>query len=514
MKETVIRELEFDPAFIRKRRLMMFALIVRMFLMGVEYSVILPSVWLYVQTFNMDTWFMGMVVASYPFSAMLSLPIAGHIYDNIRRTREIILVLNLFQVVGNIMYAVPFSIWLPLCGRFLAGIGDGFLACAIGEVTVVYPEKYRTGIFSLLELGRVIGLILGPTLNFFIAKAEFTIWTWRLDYATLPGVIMAVGWLLYCGVTLCCIFNLSKDVLQKDSESNGLLSEMSDHEDSIPPMKSPVDGETLLYGDSLDENYNADSESNDLLAGEVPIDSTEKVNGWVKKEKIPEPLNIASEPKAAPSVSEILLGMVAFDFFVIFYVDIVLWLGQTEFEILLPLVTEREYKWHQQSVGLVYMIGGVELVIIFGLIYFLGHKYPIRDTYLLLLSLFFTMVAMAFMILETKVYPLLDREYVFCAICVLVFASIPLNLVASKALLTKIVDAESQGLVQGLYSSITRVALIAGPLLGSVAFHDRVVFGVVMSSLCFAGIVGLIVALPKLRSRQDAMHIKKCCDDD
>ena len=76
-------------------------------------------------------------------------------------------------------------------------------------------KSRRTAIMSLLELGRVLGLILGPTINFFIGKRTYYLWKWRLDYATLPGVIMAIGWMLMEFITVCCIFNLSLEITQK-----------------------------------------------------------------------------------------------------------------------------------------------------------------------------------------------------------------------------------------------------------------------------------------------------------
>ena len=53
---------------------------------------------------------------------------------------------------------------------------------------------------------------------------------------------------------------------------------------------------------------------------------------------------------------------------------------------------------------------------------------------------------MSLFMTEKLPHTIAKREYIFVAICVLVFASIPLNLVAGKALLTKITSIEGQGL--------------------------------------------------------------------
>ena len=199
----------------------------------------------------------------------------------------------------------------------------------------------------------------------------------------------------------------------------------------------------------------------------------------------------------------------SFDFCILFYVDVVLFLAQTQFELLAPLISESDYHWTQQYVGLIYVVGGIELIVIFGLIYFFGHRYPVQDSYLLFISLFLNLAAINLIMFETYPQSIIQREYFFCATCLFVFASIPLNMVASKSLFTKILDAESQGLVQGVYSSLSRIALIAGPLLGSVAYIHRSIFCLVMSVSFVFGIIGLFFALPSIKRRQENMQMKK-----
>lgn len=146
------------PLFILKKRILLITFFVRYLFVGAEYSVILPTVLLYLESLNASQVFMGIVVAAYPLAAMISLPFFGYLYDKTKRTKELLIVLNAFQIAGNIIYSLPFSKWFPVAGRFLAGLGDGFITLVVGEVTYIYPQSYRIGILSLLELGRVIGI--------------------------------------------------------------------------------------------------------------------------------------------------------------------------------------------------------------------------------------------------------------------------------------------------------------------------------------------------------------------
>merc|ERR1711881_160707 len=107
------------------------------------------------------------------------------------------------------------------------------------------------------------------------------------------------------------------------------------------------------------------------------------------------------------------------------------------------------------------------------------------------------------MLIFAEHYPttIFGKEAVFVTICVLVFASIPLNLTGSRALISKIVPAEKQGLVQGTYTAVTKLALIAGPILGGFVYSSRRCYGVIMAMLYVAGIGALTLAMPRIQEK-------------
>ena len=466
-QENIFLKIESDPLFILKRRLLTVAFSIRLFMIGVEYSVILPSALLYMKTFDVSSVFMGLVIAAYPFAGMISLPIFGWIYDKTKKTKQLILLLNLFQIVGNILYAIPFSKWLPLSGRFISGLGDGFIACAMGEITNIYPKSYRTAIMSLLELGRVLGLIIGPTINFFIGKRTYYLWKWRLDYATLPGVIMAIGWMLMEFITVCCIFNLSLEITQKYTQK--VKKKFNLKKLSLQCTKMDYNDTDFLVENEQQNKTKSDSRVNDF-------------NIWSALKEI-----------------------CTLEFALIFYIDLILWFSQTEFEVMLPYLTEFDYHWSPAWTGAVYMVGGLELILIFLLMYYLMRRFQIRDTYLIAFTLLITQVSLALFICESIPKDINHRITIFIFICIMVFTSIPFNLVAPKTFISKITNPETQGFVQGFYASITRIALIGGPIVGSLVFHERQKYGIVSSVCCGIALVGLLLCLPRLHRKEDEM---------
>lgn len=492
LKEKLILKMESNRLFLLKRRLLVLCFAIRMFFIGVEYSLILPSCLLYMKTFDASNVFMGLVVAAYPFAGMISLPIVGRIYDNTKRTRELFIVLNLLQIIGNIIYALPYSIWLPLSGRFLAGLGDGFAACAMGEITHVYPKSSRTGILSIMELGRVLGLVVGPAITFFIGNKTYYLWRWRLDYTTMPGVLMAFCWLLYELVTICFLFNVSKEMAKeaKLMEDSDLSSEEENDRTSIDNMCS------FDYTDPEDNQIFSSTRANDTtpLVQRMKIVADHIDGGDVQKDK--------------RDITNTLKEMMGIEFIILFYVDCVLWLVQTEFEIFLPFLTEFEYNWSPKWTGMIYMVGGAELIVIFLVLYFVCSRCQIRDSYMLIFSCVLTMCSTGLLIYEGVPESINDRVVVFMFICFLVFTSIPFNLVASKAILSKICRPESQGFIQGFYASVTRIALIAGPIIGSIVFHHRQIYGIVASVASFIAAIGILFCVPRLNRKEDAMSKK------
>ena len=58
-------------------------------------------------------------------SASVSSILGGWYVDKTGRLREFHIFVNLFSIVGNFIYSVPYSKWFPVIGRLMSGIADG-----------------------------------------------------------------------------------------------------------------------------------------------------------------------------------------------------------------------------------------------------------------------------------------------------------------------------------------------------------------------------------------------------
>lgn len=487
--DSIIQNLEKkNMSFVWKRRLTVTAFCIRMFLIGVEYAIILPSVWLYLKTFNVKTWFLGLIVAAYSVAAMISLPIVGRLYDKTRRTKEILLAMNTFEFLGSLIYALPFSPWLLLTGRFLAGLGDGFFAAANGEITQVYPASKRIGVFALLEVGRVVGVTLGPSLNFFLEDVDFYISKWHIFYGPAPGLFMAVVWLLMQLVTFFMVFDLSKNEVEEEMEH---FTEIKLETKKRPDEPDKYQIIETKFDDPEDKGQLKHENCQD---DKSPLLSSPKLKSRRRSASEDEP--------DAPSLQEAIMELCSIEILAVFYADLFLWLAQTEFEVLAPLFTQEDFKWKEKYLSGVYIVGGCELVIIFVIIWYIGGKMKVDDSFMLLFSLCLTTCSLLLLIVyEAKRTSHTAGIIIFLLTCFLVFFSVPLNLVASKSLLTKITRPDTQGFTQGVYSSVSRIALIAGPIMGSAAFNNLALFGALMALGNVVAFVWLLLCLNRIRKR-------------
>ncbi|XP_066928638.1 uncharacterized protein [Clytia hemisphaerica] len=506
------REILYTDVFQLKKRLLIMSFVLRYFMMGVEYSIILPTALLYMKTFNAGPFMTGLTIAAYPVAACISLPICGYFYDSTKRVKELLLILNGFEILGNLIYALPFSMLLPLLGRFIAGIGDGFLALTVGELTYLYEEKHRLGVITLLEFGRVLGLIVGPSFNFLIEGKRVQFDTWVLDNNTLPGVIMAIAWLVMEVITIFCVFNLAKQLIDVKMENKDEFDEIEDSVSLLPREKAeqevPFDGSSDSLFDSpgdtemspenpfddMESELSKSSSNSSLVTPEQ--DAIEEIGQGVFHEKQREFADYWQ------SLKEIL----CVEFLLITTADFMLWFCQTNFEILAPYITEFDYGWTPQLTGMIYVVGGVLVIMVFLLMYFLSAKCSVKDAHLLVVSLGMTQISLLFLIYESTLHELMARQLVFTAIAVCVFISIPLNLVCSRSLLSKLFHPDKMGIVQGLSSAIARITMILGPILGGYIFKGRIIYGTITSVFVFITTIGFIPGIKRIHQREERLR--------
>uniref|UniRef100_A0A8V0XZ28 Major facilitator superfamily domain containing 8 n=1 Tax=Gallus gallus TaxID=9031 RepID=A0A8V0XZ28_CHICK len=139
-----------------------------MFLSSVGFSIVIMSVWPYLQKIDptADASFLGWIIASYSIGQMVASPLFG-LWSNYRPRREPLVVSTAISVAANCLYAyvhLPHSHnkYYMLTARALVGFGAGNVAVVRSYIAGATSLTERTSAMANTSACQAVGFILGP----------------------------------------------------------------------------------------------------------------------------------------------------------------------------------------------------------------------------------------------------------------------------------------------------------------------------------------------------------------
>ena len=89
---------------------------------GIEFSVILPTMWDYLRGLGGQEWLYGLSLAAFSISDLFTSPLYGFVFDKTHRTKLIVLFAGLFQIGGNLQREQAsthhmHNVW-PVCSNY------------------------------------------------------------------------------------------------------------------------------------------------------------------------------------------------------------------------------------------------------------------------------------------------------------------------------------------------------------------------------------------------------------
>ena len=213
--------------WLRKRTVTTRVYAAQMVLLGIEYSVVYITLWVYIKTLvntsNPEIIY-SLASAAYLVSSILaSFPI-GKWVDRTRETKCVLIIGNGMIIIGNLMYSLPFSPYFLISGRFIAGVGNSLRSVVIGEVFRSYKGDESISIISMLGIFFGVGFLSAPAINIAFLKVKFNINTWRVTDANIAGIYMAVLFSILEFVIVLYASNLSKEFDMKGLEEENYLN--------------------------------------------------------------------------------------------------------------------------------------------------------------------------------------------------------------------------------------------------------------------------------------------------
>ncbi|XP_052445220.1 major facilitator superfamily domain-containing protein 8 [Carassius gibelio] len=464
----------------RKRRLTFFTIGLIFLLSGIEYAVILPTIWRYLQTLNAAPYFLGLSLSAFSFSGLLAGPLFGFWSDRTLATKKIILFANVFEIVGNFMYFMGYSKWLLLCSRLVAGIGTGAGSSIFGFLTRNTAPEDRSTVFAAVMACRQAGLLIGPAFNIFLRLCDFQIGPFTVNKYTSPGLFMCLLWILLQFVVLFmyCDFTPQEETRQR----NGVEREEVEQEEE--------EGKPLVGPNELTGSYgtvtSVKSRTSSVANGDVT---------HVSPPPSPPPEEVSSSPFKNFSASrefirEEVVVLLAAQFITLF--------NQTALETMVTPLTQKFFNFGELENSIMYCLCGVEVIAGFLFVRWLSKR--VAERVVLAVGLILCNISSVWCLIFLA-NPQGGFAWQLAEFIIGVFLQVlglPFVAVAQVSLFSKITSEKTQGFSQGIRRSVGGLATILGPLwAGGLTFNLYVMLGLMMGLLALLTIM-MVVSYERL----------------
>nr|XP_057929139.1 uncharacterized protein mfsd8l1 [Doryrhamphus excisus] len=465
----------------RKKKLTFITIGFIFLLSGVEYAVILPTIWKYLQTLDAPPYFLGLTLSAFSLSGLLSGPLFGHWSDRTRTTKKIILLSNLFEIVGNFMYFLGFSRWLLLSSRLVAGIGTGAGSSIFGLLTRSTRPQDRSTVFAAVMVCRQVGLLIGPAFNIFLRLCDFHLGPFVVNTYTAPGLFMCLLWILLQLAVLFLYWDLPP--LEKGKDAAKAPHGVAENEEAMEEEEGEDndEGKPLMRSQELAGSYGSvlasDSHGNRSTSTSDPSANANPVS--------PSPEAAASQEAWRPfkSVSlsreflrEEVVVLLAAQFITLF--------NQTALETMVTPLTQKYFNYGELENSLMYCLCGVEVIAGFLFVRWLSRR--VAERVILAVGLGICNISCVWCLIFVA-KPLGGFPWQLTEFIVGVFLQVlglPFVAVAQISLFSKVTSEETQGFSQGVRRSVGGLATILGPLwAGGLTSNLYIMIGVMMALL-------------------------------
>eukprot|EP00092_Neocalanus_flemingeri_P027147 GFUD01029439.1.p1 GENE.GFUD01029439.1~~GFUD01029439.1.p1 ORF type:complete len:604 (+),score=97.35 GFUD01029439.1:123-1934(+) len=184
----------------QKRRWSYLVIHIFMFFSGVEYSLIFPSLWEYLQHLGVPednpVW-LGATLSAMTFTDILSGLAIGTVLDSSHNNRHLALLLNCPQILGSILYLCSISPLMLLISRLISGLGKGTTIVFLSDICRSTNNTERTPILLLFDVYFQAGLLLGPLFNFALTKVDIYTEFGAINSLNSPGLLLTIVWSIF-----------------------------------------------------------------------------------------------------------------------------------------------------------------------------------------------------------------------------------------------------------------------------------------------------------------------------
>ncbi len=175
-----------------KKRLFSILLVVFIDLLG--FSLILPLLPYYAETFNASEFVTGLLIAIYALMQLIGAPILGRLSDRYGR-RPILLISVFGTFIGFLLFGFATTLWMLFAARILDGITGGNLSVAQAYISDVTDAKNRAKGLGLIGAAFGFGFIIGPVTGGILSQYGYNVPAFVAAGLALINFILIYTWL-------------------------------------------------------------------------------------------------------------------------------------------------------------------------------------------------------------------------------------------------------------------------------------------------------------------------------
>ncbi len=172
----------------------LFSIILVVFIDLLGFSLILPLLPYYAETFKANQTVTGILIASYALMQLIGAPILGRLSDRFGR-RPVLLVSVFGTFLGFLLLGFANALWMLFVSRIIDGITGGNLSVAQAYISDVTDEKSRSKGLGMVGAAFGLGFIIGPVTGGLLSQWGYAVPAFAAAAISFINLILIYAWL-------------------------------------------------------------------------------------------------------------------------------------------------------------------------------------------------------------------------------------------------------------------------------------------------------------------------------
>jgi MFS transporter, DHA1 family, tetracycline resistance protein len=172
----------------------LFSIILVVFIDLLGFSLIIPLLPYYAQTFNASDTTIGLLLSSYAAAQLIGAPLLGRASD--RYGRRPILLISIFGTfLGFLLFGFANSLAMLFASRILQGLTGGNLSVAQAYITDVTDAKSRNRGLGMIGAAFGFGFIIGPAVGGILSNFSYHLPAFVASGLSFINLLLILFWL-------------------------------------------------------------------------------------------------------------------------------------------------------------------------------------------------------------------------------------------------------------------------------------------------------------------------------